>query len=753
MKALLDKYRKYWARIALGAAVLVVFLLHIADDEGGPLRWSFIDQMESIAYDTRLIFSMPRGRDDRLVIIDIDEKSLQAEGRWPWSRARVAAMVEQLFAKYKVALVGFDVVFAEPDDSSGLKVLERLAANELKGVAQFGERLAQLKPQLDNDAIYGTTLAKYPVILGYFFNEAASGATVAKVGALPQPTFVKGSFAGKRIDFRVAAGYGANLAGLQQAAAGAGHFNPWLDPDGVVRRVPMLYEYEGAHYEALSLAMARTYLREREIMPRFEPVPWGARNYSGLEWLQVGRQLIPVDQHIQALVPYRGRQGSFPYVSATDVINGTADPAIVKEGVIALVGTTAAGLLDLRATPVQKAYPGVEVHANLVASILDGRMLQMPAYTKGAEFVFVLIFGLVMVLVMPLLSPFAVTAATLVLLWAYVFLNLAIWKYAQLVLPVASGLLMMLTMFVLNMSYGYFVETRGKRQLTGLFGQYVPPELVDEMARDPEKYSLEAESREMTVLFSDVRGFTTISEGLPPKQLADLMNQLLTPMTHIIHDNRGTIDKYMGDAIMAFWGAPLPDRDHARHALTSALQMIARLKDINAEFGKKGWPEIKIGVGLNTGAMNVGNMGSSFRMAYTVMGDSVNLGSRLEGLTKNYGVYVIVSEFTRKAVPDYEYRELDVVRVKGKDKPVGIYEPLGPAGSLSKATQDELKVYKQALKYYRAQEWDMAELQFLNLAKSSSSPYLYKMYAERIAHYRASPPGKDWDGAFTFTTK
>jgi adenylate cyclase len=303
------------------------------------------------------------------------------------------------------------------------------------------------------------------------------------------------------------------------------------------------------------------------------------------------------------------------------------------------------------------------------------------------------------------------------------------------------------------MSYGYFIETRGKRQLTSLFGQYVPPELVDEMARDPEKYSLEAESREMTVLFSDVRGFTSISEGLEPRQLSELMNQLLTPMTQVIHLQRGTIDKYMGDAIMAFWGAPVPDPDHAANAVTAALQMMAKLGEINASFRQRRWPEIHIGVGINTGTMNVGNMGSEFRMAYTVLGDAVNLGSRLEGLTKGYGVGIIVSESTAKAAPQFAYRELDVVRVKGKDKPVAIFQPLGPLSSMDARMRDEIKLYRQALKYYRAQEWDMAELQFLNLAKGSSSPQLYSMYAERVAHFRREPPPANWDGVFTHTSK
>ena len=255
------------------------------------------------------------------------------------------------------------------------------------------------------------------------------------------------------------------------------------------------------------------------------------------------------------------------------------------------------------------------------------------------------------------------------------------------------------------------------------------------------------------MLFSDVRSFTTISEGLDPKELSQLMNEYLTPMTRIIHEHRGTIDKYMGDAIMAFWGAPINDVDHARHALDSAVAMLTELREIQEDFKKRGWPPIKIGVGLNTGPMNVGNMGSEFRMAYTVLGDSVNLGSRLEGLTKGYGVDLIVNESTAAAVPDYIYRELDRVRVKGKDKPVTIFEPIGLRKDVEKPQRDEIKLYDQALKHYRSKDWDMAELSFLNLQKGAPDKALYKLYGERIVVYRKEPPPDPWDGVWTHETK
>jgi len=273
------------------------------------------------------------------------------------------------------------------------------------------------------------------------------------------------------------------------------------------------------------------------------------------------------------------------------------------------------------------------------------------------------------------------------------------------------------------------------------------------MAETPSKIDISGESRELTVLFSDVRGFTTISEGLDPHELTTLMNEMLTPMTHVIHDHRGTIDKYMGDAIMAFWGAPLADTHHARHALDAALDMIKALPMINQRFAERGWPEIHIGVGLNTGVMSVGNMGSEFRMAYTVMGDAVNLGSRLEGLTKQYGVDIIVSEFTRAAVPEYAYRELDRVRVKGKEEPVIIYQPIGLASELEAGALTELERFHEALEFYRQQNWDAAEHLIVNNKSESERPKVYSLYLERIASFREHPPGDNWDGVYTHTSK
>jgi adenylate cyclase len=743
--------KKHLARMVIGLLVVGLFLCHA-------LQWyrlPLLDNLENIVYDTRLRLTMPQTVDDRIVILDIDEKSLQekeqgGEGRWPWSRDRLALLLDKLFDKYQIAVLGFDIVFAERDESSGLRVLERLGEKELKEVSQFQAALKQLKPQLEYDDIFARKMKGRLVVLGYTFS-LEDPAAAPKKGLLPAPVLTAGALSGRNLEIKPWHGYTANLAELQKNAASAGHFNPTTDDDGTNRRVPMLAEYQGSYYEPLALAMVRVMFGSPPVKPLFADEGLSG-NYAGLEWLQVGSMRIPVDGSANALVPYRGRQGSFKYFSVVDVLNERVDVAALQ-GKIVLVGTTAPGLQDLRSTPVDPVYPGVEIHANLIGGMLDGNIKQKPPYVVGAEFMLLLLSGLAMTLILPLLNPLKSTLATLLVLIVVVGINLVVFRSGNVVLPLASGLVMILLLFTLNMAYGFFVEARGKRQITGLFGQYVPPELVDEMAKNPENFSMEGESREMTVLFTDVRGFTTISEGLDPKALSKLMNEFLTPLTEVIYKHRGTIDKYMGDCIMAFWGAPLADPMHARNGILAGLEMHQKLRELQPEFKARNWPEIRIGVGLNSGRMSVGNMGSKIRLAYTVMGDAVNLASRLEGITKEYGADIIVGEGTKNAVSDVVFRELDRVRVKGKDVAVAIFEPLGLQGQVDKTKLEEGRLFDGALTLYRSQAWDQAERELLQLQNLSPDSKLYKTFLQRISFLRANPPGSEWDGAFTFETK
>jgi adenylate cyclase len=737
--------RLHALRMGLSLAIVLIFPLHVV----GVLNLNFVSRLENYAYDLRLKWTMPGTVDKRIVIVDIDEKSLALQGHWPWPRNQIAHMVDVLFDTYQIDVLGFDVLFAERDQSSGLATLERLARDDLKGNTDFVAALNRLRPALRYDDVFAQSLKNRAVVLGYYFQHDKSNPR--QIGQLPVPILQQGSYVAQNVAAMKASGYAANLPELQSAASAAGFFNaaPLIDDDGVFRRISLLQEYNGALYETLGLAVARLALSAPNVALNYEG---GSNSSVALESLQVGSKRIAVDADVAALVPYRGRQGSFVYVSASDVLQAKVPVEVLRDAIV-LIGTTAPGLLDLRNTPVQEAYAGVELHANMVAGILDGTIKKRPAYVLGLELLLLLLTGLMLAAVLPALSPLMATLLTLGLSAGTVGVNLWLWNAAQLIVPLASGLVLIAGLFVVNMSYGFFIDSRAKRLLRRLFGQYVPPELVNEMAQNPGAYSLTGENRQMTVLFSDVRGFTTISEGLSPAQLTELMNAFLTPMTKVIHSHRGTIDKYMGDAIMAFWGAPLSDPQHARHALLAAMDMVAQLLALEGHFKAKGWPPIKIGVGVNTDDMTVGNMGSEFRLAYTVMGDAVNLGSRLEGLTKTYGAPIIVSEFTRAAVPDFAFRELDCVRVKGKVRPVKIFEPLGLQDDLANPVRQELTQYQTALQHYQNQNWPVAALAFAQLQREYPDRELYRLYAQRVLDFTVNPPGIDWDGTHTYLTK
>jgi len=693
-------------RLLPGFIVLVLFLLHSAD----VLELPLVARMDHLAYDLRLRATAPGGIDSRVVIVAVDETSLQREGHWPWSRAKLGQLVTKVFA-HGAAVVGFDAVFAE---------------------------------RTDTDAAFAARLRGRPVILGYYF--VSDPITHIRRGRLPQPALAAGDFPQEITRAITAAGYVANVPELQSAAAGAGFFdNPRVDEDGAFRRVPLLQRHDGALYEALSLAVVRAYLRQ-PVVPLLAPD--AGVDYPSMEALRVGALRIPVDAEAAALVPFRGPQGSFPYVSAADVLQKRVpDPTLLRKAIV-LVGVTAPGLYDLRATPVQPVYAGVEVHANLIAGMLDGRIPHRPAFAGAAEWALIAVIGTALFFLLPRLGALTAALVAIASIASVVAGNVYAWQTHRLALPLAATLLFIATLFVVNMAHGFFVEGRAKRHLARRFGEYVPPELVAEMSKDPERYTLVGEKRELTVLFSDVRGFTRISETLDPPALSELLNTLLTPMTRVIHEHRGTIDKYMGDAIMAFWGAPVPDAAHAANAVASALAMQRTLAQLRDDFRTRGWPAIEMGIGLSTGPMSVGNMGSAFRMAYTVLGDTVNLGARLEAQTKNYGARILVAEATRIAAPAFVYRELDRVRVKGKRQPVTIYEPLGLPHEVGEPLRAELALHASALAAYRAQDWTRAQTLFCDLAATGAQAETCRLFLWRIDYLRQHPPSADWDGVF-----
>jgi len=722
---------------------MLLFLGHVARSyPTADGRIGIIAQLDNIVYDARLSVTMPRDVDRRIVILDIDEKSLGEVGRWPWSRNVMAGLIDKLFDRYGIAVLGFDVVWAERDPSSGIDVLDALARRDLKSVTEFHAAYRRLRPELDFDARFAASLKGRPVVLGYYFNRDDHA---ERVNAIPDPVLPAGVFAGRRVDFQEWKGFTGNLPIYLSNAAGAGHINPMVDRDGVLRRVPMLLEWEGRYYESLSLAMVRTLIglqtgQVPAVQPELSP------DHPDLEWLRVGELDIPVDNSAAALVPFRGKGRNFLYVSLADVVKDRVAAGDLK-GKIALIGATAPGLHDLRATPVAEVYPGVEIHANLIAGMIDRGLKERPLYMLGAEIVVVLLAGALLSILIPALSALWATLASVLAVALIAALNVVIWN-GGLVLPLAASLLMVAALYTMNMAYGYFVESRSKQQFAELFGQYVPPELVDQMARDPGRYTMAPKSAELTILFSDVRGFTSISEALQPDELREYINEYLTSMSAIIRgQHRGTLDKYIGDAIMAFWGAPVEDAQHARNGLLAALAMQAECQALNGRFRARGWPTLQIGVGLNSGTVRVGDMGSQVRRAYTAMGDAVNVASRLEGRTKYYGVGILVGEATRKlAGGEFVFREIDLIKVKGKDEAVRIYQPLGSA------PRDQ-GLWEAALQAYRAQDWDQAEADLAGLLRGEPACELYALYARRAAEKRREPPPEGWDGVTVFDEK
>ena len=736
--------RRYLARILIGLAITLVFVGYAT----GRLPIELFDRLEHIIYDARLKLTAPGSGDERIVILDIDEKSLGELGRWPWSRNRMARLMDRLFEQYQVALVAFDIVWSERDPSSGLDTLEALAKSELRNDAGYRAALDKLRAGLDYDAIFAASMKGRPVVLGHYLS---SEANAVRANAIPEPVLRAQALGGRRIPTTSWNGYTGNLPIHLASAAGAGHFNPFIDEDGVVRSVPMLAEIDGDYYESLSLAVLRQLLATGGApLPPVEP---GFPEGGALEWLQVAAVRIPVDEHANALVPFRGQRFSFRYLSLADVVAGRVRPEQLR-GKIALIGTSAPGLQDLRATPVDTVYPGVEVHANMISGMIGGTLKRKPGYMVGAEVLLLLAGGIALSVLLARLSALWATVAALAGVSLVSAFSVFLWTRADLVLPLAASVLMTAFIYTMNMSFGYFVESRSKRQFQDLFGQYVPPELVDRMAADPRKYSMLPRAAELTILFSDVRGFTSISEALHPEALREYINEYLTDMSGIIRaKHNGTLDKYIGDAIMAFWGAPVEDSRHARNAVLAALAMQRECKVLNERFVARGWPGIRIGIGVNTGNVRVGDMGSQVRRAYTVMGDAVNVASRLEGRTKTYGVGILVGEATRKAVPDMVFREIDRIKVKGKDEALSIYEPIGMPAEVDARTQDELRVWGHALAAYRARDWDRADAEFGQLRRLAPQSGLYELYVERCAEMRAAPPPEGWDGVTVFHEK
>jgi adenylate cyclase len=719
------------------------------------LRFSFIDSLERLSQDIRLkqmlvvsdTRSQPSGiKNNKVVIVDIDEKSLQAYGQWPWSRDILARLVNTLFDEYGIKVLGFDMVFAEPSPSAFSKLSTE---NHQLSKAQL-EHLSTLPVFSDHDKTFAYSLLGRNVVSGVVFKHNAEAPVNNLSAALAEldQDFIHSS------DFLKANSAIANIESLQNSGVTTGFFdNPLVDEDGLFRRAPLLQVYDNKLFMSLSLAVAQAALDGAPLDIEFDQYDDGS---LAVNYIQLGRYVIHTGKHASATVPYLGGEGSFEYISAVDILNAQIDPHRLNNKIV-LLGTTAAGLKDLRATPVDKQMAGVEVHANIIAGILEDRIQYAPLWTLAAELLFIAGTFVALTLVLNLFKPLLGIIFSIVLLSLLIYSNLYFWQQG-LILPLANSLLLFIGLFIYYMAWGFLLESRNKRQLSKIFGQYVPPELVVELSKRKKFFSnhaalsLKGESKELSVMFSDVRGFTSISESLPPEQLTQLMNKLLTPLTKTIHQHQGTIDKYMGDAIMAFWGAPLDNPDHAAKAIAAGLTMLKDIEALHEQFSQKNWPRIKVGIGINTGLMNVGNMGSEFRMAYTVLGDAVNLASRIEGLTKYYGVNFLVSEMCQQQALQYCYRIIDKVQVKGKNEAVLLYEPIALTSELNAERLALVGTFNQAFAHYLNQQWSEA-VRLLTLLQQVEAQPLYQLFIDRIDALQQQTLSNTWNGVFVHQTK
>ncbi|WP_221800086.1 CHASE2 domain-containing protein [Oceanobacter mangrovi] len=723
-------------RIPVYAGILLTFVLVLLYASLPASQRDWLQRLEYLFYDWRfdLLPVMPATSDTaRIVILDIDERSIAALGRWPWSRVTMAQLFDQL-ADYGTAVAGLDMVLSEAEDSDLHRWLHSLTAEQRQQLPGGSQGAV-----LEADQALANSMNRLDVVSGFFF----SAADISSTGALPEELANLEVIPPTLISFD---SYTATLPLIQQAAAGSGFVSTFPDSDGSIRRTPLIARHNDDLYPSLSLALALTYLLDwrvdlETVLIADVPVPRAIR-FAGLQ--------ARLDMFGQVIVPYHGPKGSYPYVSAVDVVRGQLAQPQLLEGAIVLIGTSAAGLVDLRATPVGAQFPGVEVHANVLDTLLHGSFPYRPEWEAGATLFSLLLTGLLLSLLLPGMRPLRAIGWSFGLLLVLVGCNCWLWRQG-LDLPMAAPLLLALMLVVLNLGYGFVHENSDKRRLKQMFDQYVPPAHIEKMLADPDAYQFQGETREMTVLFSDIRSFTSISEGLSATELKQLLNSYFTPLSRVLFDHEATIDKYVGDMVMAFWGAPLEDRHHASHAVAAALAMQACCAGLEPEFRQRGWPVVRAGIGISTGSMNVGDMGSAYRRAYTVLGDAVNLGSRLEALCRFYGADILVSERTRQQALAFSYRFVDRIRVKGKAEVVDIYEPLGLEADISPEARQELQQHQVALAFYFSANWASARQAFEELQQATPRP-LYQRYIERLLQWQQLPPA-NWDGSFNHSAK
>ena len=725
----LDRGLAYWLPILL---LLIAAFAKVAAP-------GVLDRLSHLAFD---IYQReaPRDATDLPVrIIDIDDASLKQIGQWPWPRGVIAQMVDKL-REAGAAVVVFDVLFSEPDRTSPKLLLPLLSSNGLSEDAAE-QLLARVR---DPDDALAEAIARVPTVLGFALTEKGGTDNLLTKGGF---SFVGGAGEDPLIRTDHFPEVVADLPVLQKAAAGEGGVNPHLDGDNVLRRVPLVFRLgkdravPSLAAEALRLAVdAHGYIAKAAGAN-------GEASYgvnTGLNAVKIGPFVVPTDGAGMVWLHYSRSDASL-YIPAVDILTGKFDQDKVKDNIV-LVGASAKGLQDLHPTPLSPDTPGTEIHAQLIEQVLQGSYLTRPDWAPGAEAVFTLVIGLILVAAIPRTSALSSGAIGLVSIIAAVAASWYAFTGARMLFDPVYPMVVLGTVYFGTTLLSHRQTERRQREIRQAFSRYMSPHMVAELAKHPEKLKLGGEIKLITIMFCDIRGFTTLSEGLSAGELGQLINDFLTPMTEIITQHQGTIDKYIGDCIMAFWNAPLDDPDHAKNAVTAAHAMRQRLVELNEQWGKEGRRQIHIGIGINTGECCVGNFGSQQRFDYSLLGDPVNLSSRLEGLTKQYGVDLVIGEETAELLDDPTLIELDLVAVKGKSRAVRIYTILSHPIEAAQFNAH----HGELLAAYRRRDWNAA-LSMLDDERLRAEPGMaavYDVFRERIAQLQADSLPEDWDGVY-----
>lgn len=720
------------------------------------LQITILDLIELKTYDLRFLSRGPIPPSPAVVIAAIDEKSLDAEGRWPWPRSKIASLVD-ILSEDGAKVIGFDIGFLEPDENSQLDLISQFS---MKVDAEYGKHsrlddfIQESKKKADNDLALADAIKKSSaeVVLGYFFHMSEADLDYSigqsdideqleRISNSTYPLVLYEEQATDSVPFIKAYAPESNLKIFTDVAVSSGYFTLQSDEDGVLRWMPLVVKYGEDMFTPLSVQCAWHYLDEPQLLLQV--------GRYGVNVIQMGERIIPTDERGQLLINYMGPPKTFPHFSAGDILGGKI-PKGSFEGKIVLVGATATGIYDLRNTPFSPTYPGVEVHASVIDNILTQRLISKPGWSGIYDLFAIIILGALVGIAIPKMGAFKglFFAVGLIVLYIaaafWLFINAGIWL--NIVYP----------FFVISMSYlvltvyYYATEERERKRIKKAFTHYVSPVVIEEMLKDPSRLKLGGEEKVLTVLFSDLQGFTSASERYAPHEMIVILSEYYALMTEQVFAYQGMLKEYVGDELMAIFGAPIDQADHAERACAAALAMRDHRAELNREWSKIGRPPLIARTGVNSGRMLVGNLGSKYRFSYGVLGDHVNLGSRLEGLNKGYGTEILIGENTAQLIGDtFLMREVDMVQVVGRVQPVRIYELLGSSSvSLPHEQEQAFSFYASGLEAYRQRYWGEALESFRNSLRLWPCDGPSQAMVERCQIYQQTPPPEEWDGVF-----